>query len=44
MVLVTLTKEEVARRAMQFMLTRDYKVISRTESPITFEDGRDYTW
>ena len=41
MVLVTSGKDEVSQKALDFMTTKDYKLISQTESSITFENGRN---
>jgi len=42
MVLVALGKDDVSQRAIEFMSNKDYKLISQTESSITFEDGKDF--
>lgn len=42
MVLIALPKEEYSRRAIHFMSSKNYNIISQTETSITFEDGRDY--
>jgi len=36
-----LSKESVAQRAVQYMTARGYRLISRTESVLVFEDGKD---
>ncbi|MHA2061629.1 MAG: hypothetical protein ACW963_04985 [Candidatus Sifarchaeia archaeon] len=41
MVQVQLRGQEIHQRAMQFFSAKNYKVISTTESSITFEDGKD---
>jgi hypothetical protein len=41
MVLIALTKDECSRRAVQFMSTKNYTMISQTETSISFDDGKD---
>jgi len=45
MVTVELSKEDVNERAIQFMASNDYKLISRSDNMLSFEDGKDMkTW
>ena len=45
MVITKLSPEEVNEKAMQHMAAKDYKLISRSEGMLVFEDGKDLnTW
>lgn len=45
MVVTNLTPEMVNEKAIQHMAARDYKLVSRSEGMLVFEDGKDLkTW
>lgn len=41
MVVTKQTKEQVNQNAIQYMSSKDYKLVSQSENMLTFEDGRD---
>ena len=45
MVITSLSTEEVSQKAIQQMAAQDYKLVSRSEGMLVFEDGKDIkTW
>ena len=41
MVITTLSPNEVSEKAIQHMAARDYKLVSRSEGMLVFEDGKE---
>ena len=45
MIITNLSPEEVSEKAIQHMAGKDYKLVSRSEGMLVFEDGKELkTW
>jgi hypothetical protein len=42
MVITRLSREDASTKAIQFMASQNYKVVSKSDTTIVFEDGKDF--